>query len=62
MKTQPTHITVKIEYIDFEINRLKDRLSVQLSYPIKKHLQGQLEAYLAVKMQNKVCIAEQKTL
>lgn len=62
MTTQPTHIVVKIEDVDFEINRLKERLLEPLSYPIKNHLKGQLEAYLAVKMQNKVCIAEHKTL
>lgn len=54
---KPTHISVKIEDVDFEISRLKALLFAQPDNDIKRHLQGQLEAYLAVRMQRKVFIA-----
>lgn len=62
MKTQPTHIIVSIEDLDFEIDCLKGRLLHSLDNPTRNHLKGQIEAYLAVKMQNKVCIPDKKTL
>lgn len=62
MINKPTHIIVRIEDIDFEICRLKGRLAAQLRNPLKIKLQGQLEAYLAVKMQNKVVVNDRKTL
>ena len=55
------YIAVKITDIDLEIDRLKALLATGLSNPYKNYLQGQLEAYLAFRMQEKIFIAPVKT-
>lgn len=59
----PTHIIIKIKDVEDELIRLKDRLSYTTDIMCCRELiQGKIEAYVAIMMQEKIVVPQKKVL